>query len=174
MKNSQKINNLHDLRAEITRLNLRRREQEAYLTDQYALLKVKVGTPFRFFRQITSQIPGVGMLKDFTSGVGKAVQRKDADWLTRTLQLAAPIVLNSTFLRKAGWFKKALVLLASETAAGQVNQDKISGLINKVTSFIKPKKKKKKEKLEEDTIEKIAVMEQQVAILEDERFTDKI
>lgn len=171
MKNPQKINNLHDLQAEIARLNLRRREQEAYLTDQYNLLKVKIAAPFRFFRKLTSYVPGAGMLKGFTSVIAKAVQSKDADWLTRTLQIGAPIVLNSTLLRRAGWLKKALVLLASETAIGQVNQDKISGLVNKVTSFIKPKKKKKKNKVE-DAIEKIALMEQQSAILENERFTD--
>lgn len=171
MKSSPRINNLSDLQAEIARLNIRRKEQEAYLTDQYNLLKVKINAPVRFFQSITSHVPGVGMLKGFTSGISKAVQSKDADWLTRVLQLGAPIVLNSTLLRKAGWFKKALVLLASETAIGQVNQDKISGLVNKVTAFIKPKKKKKKKKPEDDIIEKIAVMEQQSAILEDERYT---
>lgn len=174
MKNSPKINNLSDLQAEIARLNLRRKEQEAYLTDQYDLLKVKVNAPVRFFQQLAAQVPGVGMLKGLTSSVGKAMRSKDADWLTRVLQLGAPIVLNSTVLKRAGWLKKAMVLLASETAIGQVNQEKISGLLNKVTSFLKPKKKKKKKKPEEDTIEKIAVMEQQAAILEDERFTDKI
>ncbi|WP_187444056.1 hypothetical protein [Sphingobacterium phlebotomi] len=171
MKSSPRINNLSDLQAEIARLNVRKKEQEAYLTDQYNLLKVKINAPVRFFQSITSHVPGVGMLKGFTSGISKAVQSKDADWLTRVLQLGAPIVLNSTLLRKAGWFKKALVLLASETAIGQVNQDKISGLVNKVTAFIKPKKKKKKKKPEDDIIEKIAVMEQQSAILEDERYT---
>lgn len=173
MKDIKKINNLHDLNAEIARLNLRRREQEAYLADQYTLLKAKVNAPMRYFQLITSRIPGVGMIKDITTSIGKSMQRKDADWLTRVLQFGAPLVLNRTLLKNAGWLKKAMVLLASETAIGQVNQDKISGLLNKVTSFIKPKKNKKKKKLEEGTIEKIAVMEQQAAILEDERFTDK-
>jgi len=172
MKSSQKINNLHDLKAEIARLNLRRREQEAYLTDQYELLKVKIDTPFRFFRRLSSHVPGVGMLKGFTSGVAKAVQSKDADWLTRILQVGAPIVLNSTVLRKAGWLKKAIFLLVSETAIGQVNQDKVSGLVNKVTSFIKPKKKKRKRKIGGDAVEKKAIIEQQFAVPQDERFTD--
>ncbi|MBD1427412.1 hypothetical protein [Sphingobacterium arenae] len=171
MKSSQKINNLHDLKAEIARLNLRRREQEAYLTDQYELLKVKVDTPFRFFRRLSSHVPGVGMLKGFSSGVAKAVQSKDADWLTRILQVGAPIVLNSTVLRKAGWLKKAIFLLVSETAIGQVNQDKISGLVNKVTSFIKPKKKKRKRNIDEDVVEKEVLIERQSAIPEDERLT---
>src|SRR5690606_21512575 len=161
-----------DLKAEIARLNLRRREQEAYLTDQYELLKVKIDTPFRFFRRLSSHVPGVGMLKGFTSGVAKAVQSKDADWLTRILQVGAPIVLNSTVLRKAGWLKKVIFLLVSETAIGQVNKDKVSGLVNKVTSFIKPKKKKRKRKIGGDEVEKKAIIEQQFAVPQDERSTD--
>ncbi|ULT28685.1 hypothetical protein KUH03_20715 [Sphingobacterium sp. E70] len=36
------------------------------------------------------------------------------------------------------------MLLLSERAVGQINQDKISGLIGKLSNFIRPKKKKKK------------------------------
>src|SRR5690606_24127496 len=111
------------------------------------------------------------MFIDLPSGVAKAVLRKYADWLTSVFQIRQPIVLYSTVLRKANWFKKAMVLLVSETAIGQVNQDKISGFVNKITSFIQPKKKKKKQRIEdEEAIEKIAVVQQQNAILEDERF----
>lgn len=167
MKNSPKINNIQDLKGEIVRLHLRRKEQEAYLNDQYKLLKVKIDAPFRLIRGVTSHIPGVGMLKDVTSSIGKAMQSKDADWLTRMLQFGTPIVLNSTLLRRAGWFKKAMVLLASETAIGQVNQDKISGLVDRVTTFIKPKKKKKKIKQEDLMAEQPTIVPP--PILEDEK-----
>lgn len=170
MKSLQKINNLGDLQAEIAHLRLRRNEQEAYLGDQYKLLRAKIDTPFRLIRRITSHVPGVGMLKGLTSGIGKAVESKDADWLTRLLRIGAPVVLNSTLLRKAGWFKKAMVLLASETAIGQVNQDRISGLVDKITTFIKPKKKKSKKK-KEDKIEEQPVIDQ-LSILEDERYAE--
>ena len=146
MKSSIKINNAGDLKMEIARLQLRKTEQEAYLADQYRLLKNKVEAPIRFLNNVTSHIPGVGMFKGLVSGVRNATQGKDADWVTKALQIGTPIVLNSTVLRKAGWLKKAIVLLASETAVGQVNQNKISGLIHKVTDFIKPKKKKKKKR----------------------------
>src|SRR5690606_8306812 len=146
MKNSQKINNLQDLKVEIARVNQRRREQEAYLTEQYDLLKKKIDAPARFFRNLTSNIPGAGVVKGVVNGIGKVTQGKDADWLTNVLQIGAPIVLNSTLLRKAGWVKKALVLLASETAIGQVNQNRISNVISKVSAFIRPKDKKKKRK----------------------------
>ncbi len=146
MKNSRKINNLMDLRAEIVRLNVRKSEQEAYLVNQYHLLKNKIQGPIRFISNITSSIPGVGMVKGVVSGISKAAQGKDSDWLTKTLQIGTPFILNSTLLKNAGKIKKALVLLASEAAVGQVNQRKISGFINKVAGFIKPKKKKKKDK----------------------------
>ena len=146
MKSSIKINNLQDLRSEIARVQLRKKEQEVYLSDQYHLLKKKIEAPVRFLNNVTSHVPGVGMVKGLFSGVRKATQSKDSDWLTKALQIGTPIVLNSTILKKAGWLKKALVLLASETAVGQVNQGKVSGLINKVTNFIKPKKKKKDKK----------------------------
>ena len=171
MKNSPKINNLNDLQAEIARLHVRQREQESYLCDQYQLLKNKVEAPFRLIRRITAHVPGAGMLKGVTSSISKAVQSKDADWLTRLLQVGAPIVLNSTLLRRAGWMKKALVLVASETAIGQVNQDKVSGLLNKVTAFLKPKKKKRKKKA---THEDVLGTNPDIAIgprLEDERYT---
>jgi len=51
--------------------------------------------------------------------------------------------MNRLFLKNTGVLKKALMLLLSERAVGQINQDKITGLIGKLTSFIRPKKKKK-------------------------------
>ncbi|WDF68554.1 hypothetical protein PQ465_19940 [Sphingobacterium oryzagri] len=149
MRNSHKINNLQDLKAEIARVSLRKREQEAYLVDQYTLLKVKVESPIRFVRNLTGSIPGATAVKGVASSIGKAMQGKDADWLTSVLQIGTPLVLNTTLLRNAGWLKKAMVLLASETAIGQVNQSKISNFIGKITSFIKPKVKKKKKKNKE-------------------------
>lgn len=162
MKNSQRISNITDLQAEIARLRLRRYEQEAYLGDQYKLLKEKVDVPFRLFRRVTAYMPGAGMLRDVTSSVRKVAKNKDADWLTRILQFGAPIVLSSTLLRRAGWLKKSMVLLASETAIGQVNQNNISSLVNKVTSFIKPKKKKKKNKSENVLKERPAIVERPI------------
>lgn len=168
MKNLPKISNLNDLKAEIARLHLRRREQEAYLSDQYKLLKVRVDTPFRLIRNVSSHVPGIGMLKGITSSIGKAMQSKDADWLTKILQFGAPIALNTTLLRKAGWFKKTLVLLASETAIGQVNQEKISGLVDRITNFLKANKKKKKKKKikQEDVIAEQPIVDPSIIIRE--------
>jgi len=67
----------------------------------------------------------------------------DSDWLTKILRIGVPFVMNRLFLKNTGVLKKALMLLLSERAVGQINQDKITGLIGKLTSFIRPKKKKK-------------------------------
>lgn len=146
MKSTKRISNLQELKLEIVRVEQLKVEQEAYLLDQYQMFKHKIETPRRFFSAITSAIPGGGLLKGVVSAVGKASRNEDADWLTRLLQLGAPFVLNSTFLRNSGWLKKALVLVASETAIGKVNQDKVTGFLGKITSFIRPKKKRKKRK----------------------------
>ncbi len=143
---SKKINNIHDLTVEISRLKVRKREQEATLVNQLGLLKNKVEAPVRFVKNIVSNIPGAGAVGGVVKGISRATQGKDADWLTNVLQVGAPLVLNSTLLRRSGWLKKLLVLFASETAIGQVNQTNISGLLGKITNFIKPKKKKYKKK----------------------------
>lgn len=142
-----KINNIVELRLEIARLNQLKREQEGYLADQYQLLKYKIDTPVRVLNAITSNIPGVEFVKGIVSSLGpssKSGAANQHDWLGRALQLGLPLVLNKTFLRKSGWLKKALVLLLSNKAAGNITQDKVESVISKITNFIRPKKKSKK------------------------------
>lgn len=144
-----KINNLNELKWEIARLTELKREQESYLNDQYALLKDKVEAPARVFGTVASSIPGFNLMKSMVSSIGKA-SPKDAhgvatgDWLTKAIRIGLPIVLNSTFLKKSGWIKKALVLFASQTATSQITQDTVTNVLAKVTSFIRPKKSKSK------------------------------
>lgn len=143
-----KINNIDELKLEINRLKALKTEQEAYLSSQYTLLKRKVEAPARVFGAITSSIPGVDLLKGLVSSAGSLSGKDKAgskkDWLTKGIQLSLPFLLNRTLLKNSGWLKKSLVLLASESAAGQVTQDKVSSVISKVTDFIRPKKKKNK------------------------------
>lgn len=138
-----RINNIGELKLEIARLNQLKKEQESYLADQYSLLKHKVEAPARFLSSVASSIPGVDLVKGLVSSVGGS---KKQDWLTRVLQLGLPLVLNKTFLRNSGWLKKALVLLASETAAGSVTKDRVGAVISKIADFVRPKKSKKKHK----------------------------
>ncbi|MVZ66285.1 hypothetical protein GQF61_10485 [Sphingobacterium sp. DK4209] len=151
-----KISNITDLQSEIARLKGKKKEQERFLVDQYQLLKHKVEAPARIFNMVVSNVPGVDMVKGLVSGIGSLKGTKKSDWLTKTVQLGLPLVLNRTLLRNAGWLKKGLVLFASETAAREVNQTTVSSIIDKITSFVKPKKKKKKDKVA-DEIERTEV-----------------
>lgn len=146
MRAQNSIRNSKDLKLEIARLTRVKREQEAYLKDQYFLLKNKINTPVRVFNNIFSYVPGADFAKGIFSFRASQRSEKESDWLTKGLRLGVPLFLNKTLLRKSGWIKKALVLLASEGIIGQVNRNKISNLIDNITGFIKPQKKKKRKK----------------------------
>src|SRR5690606_29348118 len=141
---SVKIHNIAELKEEIRRLTQLKNEQEAYLSNQYLLLRKKIETPSRLLGMLTSSIPGVDMVKGlFSSVLSKEKSDGKSDWLTNTLRVGLPLVLNKTLLKNVGWLKKTLVLLLSERAAGQVNQDKIGNVITKIADFVRPNKKKK-------------------------------
>lgn len=136
------INNLDDLLNEIARVDTLREEQEEYLSNQFRLLKEKVEAPIRMVNRVFDMIPGSNMLKSAVSAVRKTGDKK-SDWLTKLLQFATPMVLNRTLLKNAGWFKKAAVVLASETAVSQVNKSSISAAVSGIANFIRPKKSSK-------------------------------
>src|SRR5690606_7043263 len=132
-----KINNLTELRAEIHRLKTFQKEQENYLSDQYRLLEQKVEAPFKFISGLFSWLPGYSVIP------GSANVKAGEDWITRSLRLGLPYVLNRFLFRKAGIVKKLLVTILSQQAAGALNKDRISGLISKVSELIRPKNKRK-------------------------------
>lgn len=147
MKINRNINNVDELRAEISRLKVLQIEQEAYLTDQLDLLQEKVDTPMRVFSKLASWIPLGG--KEH-SGNQNHDGEHEGDWLTSSMRVGLPFLFNKVLFRKAGFIKKALLLLASQKAAGAINQDLVVNIIDKVSAFIKPSKKKKEKKKEED------------------------
>ncbi len=140
-----KIKNLNDLQLEIARLTDVKREQERFLENQFVLLKHRIEVPTRIFNTLSSSIPGLGLAKSLFKGtVSKNLDASSGDWLNRIARIGVPLLVNSTFLRKASWLKKGLVLFASETAAGQMTKENVSNAISKLATFIKPKKKKTK------------------------------
>ncbi|APU94921.1 MULTISPECIES: hypothetical protein [Sphingobacterium] len=150
-----KIRNLQELKAEISRLKALKNEQEVYLKTQFTLLNNKIEAPIRFFNTLKDNIPGVNIVQQLFS----KSSNPDSDWLTKTLRIGVPFVMNRLFLKNTGVFKKALMLLLSERAVGQINQDKISGLLSKLTQFIRPKKKKNKAAQAENAVIKDEVNE---------------
>lgn len=144
MKVSPKINNVQDLKVEIIRLKVLKTQQEAYLVDQYTLLKHKVEKPMRVFNNVVSYVPGVDFVKGVMSMRKPSSADGNADWLTKGLRLGMPLLLNRTLLKRAGWLKKTLVMLASDGAVGQINQNRFVSAIEGISNFIKPKSKKKR------------------------------
>ena len=137
MRKESKIKDLADLRLEINRLKVLAREQESYLNDQYVLLNEKVEAPVRFFKSAMSWVPGVDVAKGIF-----AKRKDDEDWVNRVLRIGFPLVLNRFFLRKAGFIKRVLATLLSQQAASVLNKDTVAGLIDKITRFIRPAKKR--------------------------------
>lgn len=138
IRKESKIKNLDDLRLEIARLKTLAKEQEDYLSDQYHLFNDKLAAPVRFVKSLISWVPGADLMKNlFAKG------KKDEDWMSKALRIGLPVVLNRVFLRKAGFLKRALVTLLSQQAAGALNKDRISELINKIANFIRPEKRGK-------------------------------
>ena len=141
-KKESKIKDLADLRLEITRLKALANEQESYLGDQYELFRDKVAAPARFIKSVASWVPGAGIAKGLFGQ--HSAGDKDEDWLSRSLRIGLPVVLNRFFLRKAGFIKRALVTVLSQQAAGALNKDTAVSLISKVASLIRPKGKRSK------------------------------
>jgi hypothetical protein len=144
MRKESKIKNLQDLRLEIAHLKTLATAQEDYLNDQYRLFNDKIAAPVRFVKSLVSWVPGADLAKGlFTKG------NKDEDWLSRTLRIGLPVILNRFFLRNAGVIKRVLVTLLSQQAAGALNKDRIIGLIGKMADLIRPSRRKKSPKQED-------------------------
>lgn len=141
MATNRNINNIVELRAEIARLESLKKEQEVYLGDQMGLLQHKIEAPARFIKKFTSWPPSPNNLSQ-----GFKSKSKDADWLTNSLRVGLPVIFNKVLFRKAGFIKKTLLLLASQKAAGVINQDRAANFINKIASIIRPSENKKKKK----------------------------
>ncbi|WP_379023249.1 hypothetical protein [Parapedobacter deserti] len=139
MSKESKVRNLNELKLEIARLKALAGEQERYLNDQYLLFNERIAAPVRFMNSLANWIPGAGVAKGLF-----AKSRGDEDWISKSLRIGLPVILNRFFLRKAGFIKRALVTLLSQQAAGVLNKDNVSNMINKVADFIRPPKRRRK------------------------------
>jgi len=133
MKN--RITNLTELQAEIARLQNIKREQEAYLQDQLDIVKEKINKPIHFFQNMFAFLPSSsGLLSKVGVGDGAGFHE---DWLTKSLKIGLPFLVNRVFFRKAGYVKKILMGLVSTQAAGFLNKERLAGVVDTITSWIK-------------------------------------
>lgn len=141
MATNRNITNLDELRAEIARLESLKKEQEGYLGDQMGLLQHKVEAPVRFIKRFTSWRPTPNNISRKLKG-----DNDQSDWLTKALRVGLPVIFNRVLFRRAGFIKKTLLLLASQKAAGAINQDRLTSFINKLATIIRPSEGKKRKK----------------------------
>lgn len=135
-----KINTISDLQQEILRLKNLKKEQELYFNDQYTLLSEKLSKPLHVVERLFSFLPGGAALNANIVGAG------EEDWLTRTLRIGLPFLVNRMFFRKAGYFKRFAMGILSSQAAGFLNKERLAQGIDKLTALIRRSKSKKKDR----------------------------
>lgn len=134
MKKSQRINNLEELRLELRLLKAQAHEQEAYLAEQYGLLKQKVNGPMQFMNNLISWIPGVDMAKEL---FGSAKGGKNKDWVSRLFSAGSAALMNRLFLRRTGFLKRILITAFTQQTASLMNQDRAAGIIRQLIDWVK-------------------------------------
>lgn len=136
MKKEYKINNLAELRQELKLLKAQSAEQEAYLSEQYGLLKEKVDVPVRFVNNLISWIPGVDLAKEL---MGNKTGKGEGDWVSRIFSAGSATVLNRLFLRRTGFLKRILLTAITQQTASLVNQDRAASAIKWLANWIRGK-----------------------------------
>lgn len=141
-----RIENIHDLRAEVNRLRIERLEQEIELTKVTARIKARLHFPVLVYNKISDFF--IEMFGDDPEDLSK---KEHKDWVTNILRVGLPLALNRFLFPRSGFLMKSVVAMVSQKAAKNVNKDSITGLIDKVSDWIKLRKpKNRKEPLMAD------------------------
>jgi len=127
-----RIENINDLRAEITRLRAKRLDQEIELTKVTARIKARLHFPVLVYNKISDFF--IEMFGDNPENLNKTEHR---DWVTNILRVGLPVALNKFLFPRSGFLLKSVVALVSQKAAKNVNKDSITDLFDKVTNWIK-------------------------------------
>ncbi|SKB72189.1 hypothetical protein [Daejeonella lutea] len=138
-----KIENIQDLRTELSRLRSERLIQEIELTKVTARIKARLHFPVLVYNKISDFF--IEMFGDDPEDLNKT-DNKDKDWVTNIFRVGLPVALNKFLFPRSGFLMKSIVALVSQKAAKNVNKDSITELIDKVTDWIKtPRPKTRKE-----------------------------
>ncbi len=136
-----KIENIRDLRSELSRLRIQREQYENDFQEIADKIEDRVKAPMKIINKITDF---------FDSFFGTNKGNNDADdgneWLMRLFGVGVPVFLNRFIFRKAGFITKSLVALISQKAATNIGMDTVSGIIEKVSNWIKGAKTKTRRK----------------------------
>ncbi|SDM23049.1 hypothetical protein SAMN05421813_10834 [Daejeonella rubra] len=132
-----KIQNIDDLREEVIRLGVKRSEMETDLKIEVEKITSRIRLPLMLLRK----------LNDFLGGSRDKSGKKDGeDWVSGIFRIGLPVMMNRFLFPKSGFIVKSVIELISQNAAKTVNKDLMSGLLEKLSEWIKsPKTRNKKE-----------------------------
>jgi hypothetical protein len=136
-----KIENIDDLRSEISRLKVRRSELETDFHEVSEKIKAKFRIPAMIYKKARNFVISLlGLDND------DPARKEDTDWVTNIFRVGIPVFLNKYFFPRSGFLMKSIVAMVSQKAAKQVNKDSITDIIDKVAGWIKtPRPKTRKE-----------------------------
>lgn len=136
-----KIENIKDLRSELSRLRIQRAEYENDLQQISDQIQDKLRTPVKIINKITDLFSSLlGINKNNIAG------DEEKDWVSRLFSVGLPVFLNRFIFRRSGFLMKSLVALISQKAATNLNMNSVSGLIDKVSDWIKSSKPRRRKR----------------------------
>jgi hypothetical protein len=132
-----KIQNIDDLREEVIRLGVKRVEMETDLKIEVDKITSRIRLPLMLLRK----------LNDFLGGSrDKSGKKVGEDWVSSIFRIGLPVMMNRFLFPKSGFIVKSVIELISQNAAKTVNKDLMSGVLEKLSEWIKsPRTKTKKE-----------------------------
>jgi hypothetical protein len=132
-----KIQNIDNLRQEISRLGLVRTVLESELKIETQKITSRLRVPLMLLSKVN----------DFF-GVSNDVSGKKTgeDWLSSIFRIGLPVMMNKFLFPKSGFIVKSVIELISQNAAKTVNKELLSDVLEKLFEWIKsPRTKTKKE-----------------------------
>lgn len=132
-----KIQNIDDLREEVLRLGVKRTELESDLRVESQKIISKMRVPLMLLRKMNDFF---GVSRD------KNGKKDGDDWVSSIFRIGLPVMMNRFLFPKSGFIVKSFIELISQNAAKTVNKDLMSGVLEKLSEWIKsPRTKTKKE-----------------------------
>lgn len=125
-----KIQNIDDLRSEILRLRIERVEKEKDLEIQINNITDRFRYPVMLLSKMNNWIGAFTGDKD-----------KKGDWLSSSLRVGLPMLMNKFLFPQSGIIVKSLVSLLTQKASQTLNKDLFSDVLGKITSWLKPSDK---------------------------------
>lgn len=125
--------NLADLKGEIARLKLRKKEQEKHIGDKFSSPLASAATIITLFKGKDTGEKKPGLESLYRSDLVSALSR-----------VVLPFMVNKLFFPKAGFITRAIATFISRKAAKKVDSDMLAGVIGKVKGLFGDKKRTKR------------------------------